>query len=266
MGYWLSHSRFSHSTSLGENAVNTTYADRPNTSTTESADYDFENELVETHLSLARSLARRYHGRGIDQDDLTQVAYLGLVQASRRFDGQKGDFPPFATATILGELKRHFRDRGWTVRPPRALQELQASVTRVTDDALQKSQRPPSAHEIAGELGVEVSDVREAQTAQQGFSANSLDDEGRDGEWSGLAHRLGTVDGRFERVDEVASVAPLLRALPECDRELVWLRFFQEKSQLEISTILGVSQMQISRRLKKLLDQLRRDVSLPKAA
>jgi len=246
--------------------VNTQTADRSLPASTPSIEHDSENELVETHLSLARSLARRYHGRGIDQDDLTQVAYLGLVQASRRFDGQKGDFPPFATATILGELKRHFRDRGWTVRPPRALQELQASVTRVTDDALQTSQQPPTPTQIAHELGVEVQDVREAQSAQQGFSASSLDDEGRDGEWSGLSHRLGTIDTRFERVEEVASVAPLLRGLPECDRELVWLRFFEEKSQLEISGILGVSQMQVSRRLKKLLEALRDNVTAPPAA
>lgn len=216
-----------------------------------------ENEVVERHLGLARSLAARYANRGQDIEDLRQVAQLGLVKAVRRFDPERGDFVGYAVPTILGELKRYFRDEGWTIRPPRRIQEMLPDIVEATARHQQQDAHEPTTAEIAADLGVPESEVREALTARSGFAPVSLDE--RDSDPVDSAHEA------YEMVESLATLSPACRDLSPRDRKLLWLRFFCEMSQQQIADELGVSQMQVSRLLRRLLDDLRTAVSVPNA-
>jgi len=204
-------------------------------------------DLVLEHLSLATALARRFANRGVDADDLEQVARLALVKAAKRYDPDHGPFPPFATATIQGELKRHFRDRAWMVRPPRRVQEIQALITSEQLPELTTA----NLEEMAERLGVAPDDLRDAAVARGCFHPDSMDDvsHGR----RELVHE----DDHLEFIDEWLTVARPLRELERESRELLHWRFVDEMTQQAIADRLGISQMQVSRRLSKVLSSLR---------
>lgn len=215
-----------------------------------------EDEIIRRHLSLARSLARRYVDRGADLDDLVQVANLALVKAMRGFDADKGAFVPFATATILGELKRHFRDHCWSVRPPRRLQELQVDITRATADHWQANAGAPTSGELAATLHVDVAHVREARAATGCYHAASLDVSVR--EDAQTRGDLLVDDSRdHDHVEDIQTIRTAMRDLQPRERELIDMRFFKDMTQQQIADRTGVSQMQVSRRLARLLDELR---------
>ncbi len=215
-----------------------------------------EEELVARYLGLATNLAGRYAGRGADRDDLVQVASFALVKAIRGFDHGKGEFMPFATVTILGEIKKYFRDYCWGVRPPRRIQQLQADIAAATERGMQHDARIPDDGDLARALSADVSDIREAQAARSCFSPSSLDQPVRAG-GRPLGESLTTDESDYELVEEWVTIAPLCRQLDDAERELLRLRFLEDKTQQEIAAIVGVSQMQVSRRLAKVLDTLR---------
>jgi RNA polymerase sigma-B factor len=221
---------------------------------------DIEAEIIALHLPLARALAHRYLDRGADRDDLVQVASLALVKAMRGFDPDKGAFVPFATATILGEIKRHFRDLCWTVRVPRRLQELQADITRASADHWQAHSCAPTSDQLATTLDVESRDVREARAASGCFAPSSLDV--RVAESSPTVGDLLVDESAddYGHVDDLRTVGPAVRRLDPAQRELIGLRFFEHLTQQQIADRIGVSQMQVSRRLSRVLDDLRASI------
>jgi len=209
-------------------------------------------------MDMARSVAARYWGRGESPDDLTQVAYVGLMKAIHGYDPHRGDdFRSYAIPTIAGEVKRHFRDKSWTVKAPRWIQELQADISSVSDDLTQELRRPPQAAEIAQRLGVSEAEVLEALSADGCFTPTSLDGRGPTGDGYALAERLGDDDRDLDRAEIRVALAPLIQELPERDRTILDLRFFRGWTQSQIASDLGVTQMQVSRLLSRILNNLR---------
>jgi len=217
-------------------------------------------EVVEAFLPLTRSLARRYRRGEEPLDDLEQVASLGLLKAIDGFDLSRGTaFASFAVPTIVGELRRHFRDKGWTIRVPRELQELTLKVGKETDAAGTELGRPPTPAELAERLGVPVERVLEAREASHAMRPVSLDRPAlSDGESEGetLVDRFGVVDAGFARAEAGATVQDLLRRLPERERLVVELRFHEDLTQSEIGERIGISQMHVSRLLRRAMAEL----------
>lgn len=219
-------------------------------------DPDVRNRLIEAHLGLAEHLARRFMHRGEAYDDLVQVSSLALVKAVDRFDPERGvEFTTFATRTIIGELKRHFRDRGWAVRAPRRIQELYLHIGQAIATLSQEKGRSPSIKEIAISTGATEDEVIEALEAGQGYRSASLDAPGPDGE--ALGSRLGVNDAAFSDAEHRASLSPHLARLPERDRQILILRFVEGLTQSEIADRVGISQMHVSRLLSRSLTALR---------
>ncbi len=215
--------------------------------------------LIEAHLGLAEYLARRFANRGEPLDDLVQVASLGLVKAVERFDPGRGlEFTTFATPTIVGELKRHFRDKGWAVRVPRRVQELHLRVTGVVDELQLELGRSPTVAEIAVRAGTSEDEVIEAVDAGSAYRSASLD-AGRsdDDESPGLIGQLGELDPGLARAESRAGLNPLLAQLPDREQLMLFLRFYEGKTQSEIAQRLGISQMHVSRLLSRSLERLR---------
>jgi RNA polymerase sigma-B factor len=221
--------------------------------------------LVDRFLPLARQLARRYQRGGEPLDDLTQVASLGLLKAIDRFDPQRDTaFSSFAVPTILGELKRHFRDRGWSVRVPRDLQELSVRVDRVTDNLSRGLGRAPTPEEIGAEIGVTAEQVLEAREAAGAYRAVSLDrprEEEDEGE--PVADHLGIEDPGFGVAEDAATVQRLMLVLSDREREVLRLRFSEDLTQSEIGIRVGVSQMHVSRLLRQAIARLREEAENP---
>jgi RNA polymerase sigma-B factor len=217
------------------------------------------NELIEAHKSLASHLARRFANRGEPFDDLLQVAYLGMLKAVERFDPERGlEFSTFATATVEGELKRHFRDRTWSVRVPRRPQELHLRLGNAINELSQRLHRPPRIPELAEELGVTDDDVLEAMEVGGAYRSSSLDARPADnGEAMTLESRLGIADHNFDLAEHRVVLERLLEELPERERTIVQLRFFHDMTQTEIAQEIGISQMHVSRLLARTLTQLR---------
>jgi len=225
----------------------------------ETRDPATRDALIEAHLGLAEYLARRFANRGEPLDDLVQVASLGLVKAVERFDPGRGlEFTTFATPTIVGELKRHFRDKGWAVRVPRRVQELHLRVTRVVDDLALEFGRSPTVQEIAQRAGTTEDEVVEAIDAGSAYRSASLD-AGRsdDDESPGLLGQLGELDPELARAERRAALGPLITELPEREQVMLYLRFYEGMTQSEIAKRLGISQMHVSRLLSRSLQQLR---------
>jgi len=219
----------------------------------------FENDLVVKYLDLAEALAARFDGRGRERADLNQVAYLGLVKAARGFDQAKGDsFPAYAAPTISGELKRYLRDRSWVVRPPRHIQDLRTRLYRVEPDLAQSLGRTPSIPELAEELGAEPSDVLEAICASSSMHPDSLDAVNPHNDSQPIAEILATSDAPLERLEELACLREAMADLDAADRELLYRRYFCEETQVQLGERLGMSQMQVSRRLARVLVALQR--------
>ena len=219
-------------------------------------------ELIERHLPLARRLARRY-ARARDADDLMQVASLALVKAVDRYDPARGaSFASFAIPTIVGELKRHFRDARWALHIPRELQERAQAVEREVDRQASRLGRAPSPRELAEAIGWSVEDVLEAQAALAGRDTASLDGPagGADADDS-IQDRIGAPDRGYELVDERSAVAPAVARLADRDRQILHLRFVEDMTQREIGAALGISQMQVSRVLRRALARLREDAA-----
>jgi RNA polymerase sigma-B factor len=214
--------------------------------------------LVVRHRPLALYLARKFTGRGESLEDLEQVATLALLKAIDRLDLSRDvRFSTYATITVIGELKRHLRDRGWAVRVPRPIQELAVRITRVMGTLTQEHARAPTVREIADHVGASEEHVLEALDASRAYTADSLDaPTGEDDRFS-AADTLAVHDDRFENLDSWQSVAPLLRELPERERTILYMRFFEEKTQTEIAQELGISQMHVSRILARTLTSLR---------
>jgi RNA polymerase sigma-B factor len=230
-----------------------------------SRDPALRDQLIEAHLGLAEYLARRFANRGEPLDDLVQVASLGLVKAVERFDPERGlEFTTFATPTIVGELKRHFRDKGWAVRVPRRVQELHLRVTRVIDDLATEFGRSPTVQEIAHRAGTTEDEVVEAIDAGSAYRSASLD-AGRsdDDESPGLLGQLGEIDPELARAERRAALGPLISGLPEREQVMLYLRFYEGMTQSEIAKRLGISQMHVSRLLSRSLQQLRELAETP---
>jgi RNA polymerase sigma-B factor len=218
-----------------------------------------KDQLVTDHLPLARNLARRYANRGETLDDLVQVARLGLVKAVTRFDPTHGsDFTAFAIPTITGELRRHFRDTGWDIRVPRRLQELHLRISAATSELAHRDGHAPTATDLATYLGVPREEIIEGVQAGTAYTARSLDvPAGPDADAPTLAHTLGGVDEGFAAVENHETLVPLLAGLPERERRILGMRFFQDMTQTEIAREIGVSQMHVSRLLTATLARLR---------
>ena len=213
--------------------------------------------IVEVNLQIAVDVARRYRSRGIPLDDLEQVAFLGLVKAARGFDPDRAtDFLSYAVPTIRGEVRRYFRDHGWTVRPPRTVQQAQARITAVESDLCQELGRAPRPSEIADRLGVDRELVVEALAANGCFSPTSLDATPVDSE-GGIGERLGDEDPSFDSAEARVALKPLLAHLDRRERIMLEMRFFKGATQAEIGEVLGITQMQVSRLLSALLARLR---------
>jgi RNA polymerase sigma-B factor len=218
------------------------------------------DELVTMHLPLVQHCARRYRDRGESLDDLVQVGTIGLIKAVDRFDTGRGlEFSTFATPTILGEIKRHFRDRAWAIKVPRRLQELQSAMTQATDRLTRELGRAPTVRELAAAMGVDENDVLDAIEARHAYATDSLDSsrDGDDDRPAALGDSLGVDDPALEAVEYRESLRPLLAALPDRERRIVLLRFFHNKSQSQIAEDLGISQMHVSRLLARALTKLR---------
>jgi RNA polymerase sigma-B factor len=215
-------------------------------------------EIVLLNVEVAESIVMRYRNRGVPVEDLVQVACLGLVKAARGFDPVKSDnFLGYAVPTILGEVKRFFRDNAWTVRPPRRIQELQAEIATASSLLMQATGRVPTPRDVAEELGLDVKEVVEALSADGCFSPSSLDRPSREGEAASLAEGLGEDDPGFAHAEAMVTLRPLCRGLSDRERRIVYLRFFHEWTQARIAEEFGVTQMQVSRLLTRIFAKLR---------
>jgi RNA polymerase sigma-B factor len=225
-------------------------------------DANAREQLVERFLPLARQLARRYQRGGEQLDDLIQVASLGLLKAIDRFDpARETAFSSFAVPTILGELKRHFRDKGWSVRVPRDLQEMAVRVDRVGDEMSRERGRAPTAAEIAERIGASQEQVLEAREAAAAYRAVSLDRPRSEDEEEGesYADAFGIEDPGFGLAEDAATVDRLMRVLSEREREVLRLRFEEDLTQSEIGQQVGVSQMHVSRLIRQSIARLREE-------
>lgn len=216
------------------------------------------DEIVASCLPLAEHIARRFAGRGEAHDDLVQVARLGLVNAVARFDVEVGsDFVSFAVPTIMGEIRRHFRDNSWSVKVPRRLKELHLRLGTATAELSQQLGRAPTASELSEELEMPREEVIEGLIAGTAYNTLSIDGGAGDDEARVIADTLGADDAALDRIDDQHVLRPLLDALPERERTVVVLRFFESMTQTQIAERIGVSQMHVSRLLARSLARLR---------
>ncbi|WP_307622386.1 RNA polymerase sigma factor SigF [Streptomyces sp. V3I7] len=224
-----------------------------------SAEYaELRNRLVRMHLPLVEHLARRFRNRGEPLDDLTQVATIGLIKSVDRFDPDRGvEFSTYATPTVVGEIKRHFRDKGWAVRVPRRLQELRLALTTATAELSQQHGRSPTVHELAEKLAISEEEVLEGLESANAYSTLSLDVPDTDDESPAVADTLGAEDEALEGVEYRESLKPLLEDLPPREKRILLLRFFGNMTQSQIAQEVGISQMHVSRLLARTLAQLR---------
>ena len=219
------------------------------------------DELVLAHENLAIYLARKFADRGEPLEDVIQVAQIGLLKAIDRYDATRGiEFTTYATPTIVGEIKRHFRDKLWAVRVPRRLRELNYALMRTVEDLSQRLGRSPAIPEIAAAAGIPFDDVLEAMEVGRAYSLASLDAETADGDddrGAALSDSVGAEDPVLESLEDRATLDAALGRLPERAREVVRLRFYEDLSQAEIARRLGISQMHVSRVLRDALARLR---------
>ncbi|MGH9131790.1 MAG: SigB/SigF/SigG family RNA polymerase sigma factor [Acidimicrobiales bacterium] len=223
-------------------------------------DSELRRELIEAHLGLAQHLARRYENRGEPLDDLVQVGSIALVKAVERFDpSREVQFSTYATHTIVGELKRHFRDKGWAVRAPRRLQELYLGLNQAIAGLSQKLGRSPSLAELAAEVGVSAEEALEALEAGQAYHFVSLDSPSRDDDDDGVAldARIGELDPSLASAEDRVVLEPLMATLAPREQAIIRLRFFGGLTQSDIAERLGISQMHVSRLLSRAVAELR---------
>jgi len=225
-----------------------------------------EDRAIEANVAVAASVAHRFQGRGLETDDLEQVAYLGLVKAVRRFeDGRGCSFLSFAVPTIRGEIKRHFRDHVWAVRPPRRLQEVRADIPAAQESLSARLHRSPTPHELADFIGADVEQVVEALSSGMHFRAVSLDQPTEAA--SGTSPRtplhelMGAADGGYARAEVAIDLRDAIATLSDRDRKILNWRVTEEWTQRQIADELQLSQMQVSRLLRSILDRLREQLA-----
>lgn len=225
-----------------------------------------EEDLIRVNMRVAADACRRFRNRGIADDDLEQVAYVGLVKAVQGFDPDRGhDFLSYAIPTIRGEVRRHFRDLGWAVRPPRSIQETQGKILGVEGELIQELGRSPRPSEIAERLDVDVALVVEALGASGCFAPVSLDATVNEDD-EPLTQRLGAADDGYDVAEARAMLGPVLAGLSQRERTIVELRFVRGCTQAEIGEAIGVTQMQVSRLLTKLMARMRDQLVVARAA
>lgn len=218
------------------------------------------NTLVELNLALVKFAASRFRSRSEPMEDIVQVGTIGLIKAIDRFDMDRGvEFPTFAMPTIVGEIKRFFRDTSWSVRVPRRLQELRLDLAKAGDELAQSLDRAPTMEELADRLSLTVEEVVEGMAASNAYTASSLDAQPEEDDTEGaLADRIGYEDTGLEGIEYVESLKPLIAELPPRDRTILSLRFVANMTQSEIGEELGISQMHVSRLLSRTLNKLRK--------
>lgn len=225
----------------------------------EEGDMDAREKLVMSHLNLVRFIANKFKNRGEPIDDLIQVGYLGLLKAIDRFDPSRGlEFTTFATPTIMGEIKRHFRDKGWSVRVPRRLQELSAKVNQATDTLTSQLQRSPTIAEIADYLDATVDEVLEAMESSSAYSSVSLEapSGADDDDTPSVIDRYATEDSDLAFTDDRIIIEEALANFSPRERDVIEMRFLKGMTQIEIAEKLGISQVQVSRLLRRTLKKI----------
>jgi RNA polymerase sigma-B factor len=223
------------------------------------------DRLVTLHLPVAQHIAAKFSGRGEPGDDLQQVATVGLIHAVDRYDPSRGiAFLAYAVPTMMGEVRRYFRDSTWSVRLPRRLSELHQALGRASRELSQQLGSAPTPSQLAHHLGVGVEEVQEALQAGQSYRAASLDEPGGGDDAAGaLTERMGEPDRELDLVEDRAVLAPALARIPERERAILTMRFFEHLTQTQIAERVGLSQMHVSRLLSRTLDRLRADLTSP---
>jgi RNA polymerase sigma-B factor len=230
----------------------------------EQGDLQAREQLIEQYMSLVRSLARRYSYRGEQFDDLVQIGAIGLIKAIDRFDLSRGvELTTYATPNIIGEIKRHFRDRGWAVRVPRGLQELNVQLSRLVEQLTVQLGRSPTIPELAKAAGVEEEAVLEALESGRAYSSLSLS-QGSGGQDEGdeldPLESLGEIEHQYEVSEDRAVLAPGFRVLDDRERRILHLRFFEGLTQSQIAQQVGISQMHVSRLIRRALEKIRDEI------
>jgi RNA polymerase sigma-B factor len=236
----------------------------------EQDDLEAREKLIEQYLPLVRSLARRYSYRGEQLEDLVQVGCIGLIKAIDRFDIDRGvELTTYATPNIIGEIKRHFRDKGWSVRVPRGLQELNVRLSHLVEDLTVQLERSPTIAELAKAAGVEEEEVLEALESGQAYATLSLSSGGGgsdDGSDLDPLESLGEIEHEYEVSEDRAVLAPGLRALDDRERRILHLRFFEGLTQSQIAQQVGISQMHVSRLIRRALEKIRDEIAVEESA
>ena len=230
----------------------------------EEGDLQAREQLIEQYMSLVRSLARRYSYRGEQLDDLVQIGSIGLIKAIDRFDLERGvELTTYATPNIIGEIKRHFRDRGWAVRVPRGLQELNVQLSKIVEQLTVQLSRSPTIPELAKAAGVEEEEVLEALESGRAYSSLSLSTGGgsEDGEDLDPLESLGEIEHQYEVSEDRAVLAPGFKVLDERERQILHLRFFEGLTQSQIAQQVGISQMHVSRLIRRALEKIRDEIA-----
>src|SRR6185312_2807549 len=230
----------------------------------EEGDLAAREQLIEQYMSLVRSLARRYSYRGEQLDDLVQIGAIGLIKAIDRFDVNRGvELTTYATPNIIGEIKRHFRDRGWSVRVPRGLQELNVKLSKLVEQLTVQFGRSPTISELAKAAGVDEEDVLEALESGRAYSSLSLSTGGgtEDGEELDPLESLGEIEHQYEVSEDRAVLAPGFRVLDDRERTILHLRFFEGLTQSQIAQQVGISQMHVSRLIRRALEKIRDEIN-----
>ena len=230
----------------------------------EDGDLQAREQLIEQYMSLVRSLARRYSYRGEQLEDLVQIGAIGLIKAIDRFDLERGvELTTYATPNIIGEIKRHFRDKGWSVRVPRGLQELNVQLSRLVEQLTVQLSRSPTIPELAKAAGVEEEQVLEALESGRAYTSLSLSVGGGGGDDDDLdpLESLGTEEHQYEVSEDRAVLAPGFKALDERERKILQLRFFDGLTQSQIAQQVGISQMHVSRLIRRSLEKIRETIA-----
>jgi RNA polymerase sigma-B factor len=229
----------------------------------EDGDLQAREQLIEQYMALVRSLARRYSYRGEQLEDLVQIGAIGLIKAIDRFDLDRGvELTTYATPNIIGEIKRHFRDKGWSVRVPRGLQELNVQLSRLIEQLTVQLARSPTISELAKASGTEEEEVLEALESGRAYSSLSLSTGGgmEDGEELDPLESIGTEEHQYEVSEDRAVLAPGFRVLDERERMILHLRFFKGLTQSQIAQQVGISQMHVSRLIRRSLEKIREEI------
>jgi RNA polymerase sigma-B factor len=221
---------------------------------------ELRNELVTGHLPLAEHIAARFSNRGVPREDLVQVATLGLINAVDRFQPDRGtDFLSFAVPTVMGEVRRHFRDASWSMHVPRRLKELNLAINAASAELSQRLGRAPTPSELAGHLNLSQEQVYEGLEAGNAYHSMSLDEAlSPNADSDSLGETLGEPDSALAGVEDYESLRPLIERLPERERQILTLRFFRHMTQTQIAERIGISQMHVSRLLARTLETLRK--------